>query len=111
MTDINSLSTADNYSGDLNPNTNYSWDFGTNGNNPLPGPTNIGGSMHPTEQHSDGGNNITTPSPDGSDLNDITTPAPERPFPGPQTEGTSVTPQGWFLTPAGNQVGLGDRPT
>ncbi len=96
------------------------------GNNPLPGPTNPGGSMLPTEQYSDSGNNITTPSLDvsdlsdlnnittpaagGSNLNDITTPSPERPFPGPQTEGTPVTPQGWFLTPAGNQVGLGDRP-
>ncbi|OKH48923.1 hypothetical protein NIES2101_21565 [Calothrix sp. HK-06] len=36
--------------------------------------------------------------------------APDRPFPGPQPDGTAITTQGWFLTPAGKQVGLGDRP-
>jgi YVTN family beta-propeller protein len=29
---------------------------------------------------------------------------------GPQGDGTGVTTQGWFLTPAGQQVQLGDRP-
>lgn len=38
-------------------------------------------------------------------------PAPDRPFPpGPQPDGTAITTQGWLLTPAGNQVQLGDRP-
>lgn len=36
--------------------------------------------------------------------------AGDRPYPGPQTQGASVTSQGWFLTPAGKQVQLGDRP-
>lgn len=45
-----------------------------------------------------------------NNYNDITTPAPERPVPGPQGSGPSITTQGWFLTPAGNQVALGDRP-
>lgn len=29
---------------------------------------------------------------------------------GPQGDGTSVTPNGWFVTPAGRQVQLGERP-
>src|SRR5262249_56205205 len=29
---------------------------------------------------------------------------------GPQGDGTGVTTQGWLLTPAGEQVTLGDRP-
>ncbi len=38
-------------------------------------------------------------------------PALDRPFPpGPQPDGTAITTQGWFLTPAANQVQLGDRP-
>jgi acid phosphatase len=39
-----------------------------------------------------------------------TAPAPDRPFaPGPR-DGTAITSNGWFLTPAGKQVTLGDKP-
>jgi acid phosphatase len=37
--------------------------------------------------------------------------APDRPLPpGPQPDGTAINPHGWFLTPAGQQVHLGDKP-
>src|SRR5262249_56707709 len=41
----------------------------------------------------------TAPAP-----NDPGTPA------GPQGDGTSITPQGWFVSPAGTQTALGERP-
>jgi YVTN family beta-propeller protein len=41
-----------------------------------------------------------------------TAPAPNPPGTpaGPQGNGTSITPQGWFVSPAGTQTQLGDRP-
>jgi YVTN family beta-propeller protein len=57
----------------------------------------------------DGTANVTfvIPSPTtgtGSAPNDPGTPA------GPKGDGTSVTPQGWFVNPAGTQTALGERP-
>ena len=38
-----------------------------------------------------------------------TAPAPDRPEPGPR-QGAAVNSHGWFLTPAGKQIEMGDRP-
>ncbi|MBR8834742.1 MAG: hypothetical protein DSM106950_12065 [Stigonema ocellatum SAG 48.90 = DSM 106950] len=102
MLDNNSSQPLNNTGLNTNPNNAYSWDFGSNNYSSDLGSNNYSWDL--------GSNNPIIPSPTNPDGSDITTPAPDRPFAGPQPEGQIVNPQGQFLTPAGNQVQLGDRP-